>query len=427
MEECDIGNPVDFPAVVDLLPIGMALRYADGRVAFINSVARGLLFGETCVDADFDWRRTIDPNDRREFDTLVARALDQGSKGVATLRWEQPGRGSRWLRVNVGPWSGENSILGTIVLIEDVTPEVEARHAAERLAYMLDSTKDYVAVFRPDGSPLYVNDMTREVLQKLRDDGLDGRLTDLVEAEHLDHVMLGLFDEVERQGHWRGEFPLRTGRGETVPVSAVGVTKRDENGELEWIAFLGRDMSSEVRLLEQLRRQASVDPLTALANRSRAIAYLVEAVKHREQNATGVGVLYCDLDGFKPVNDCHGHSLGDAVLVAIARRLATTVRVSDLVARIGGDEFIIVMDDVAEADQLGALAERVIASLDEPVVIRSNELRVGVSIGIAYVAPTGPTTTADELLVMADAAMYEAKQSGGNTFRLVALDCASTD
>lgn len=420
--------PFDFETFADSLSVGVAVRHPDGRLLAWNPRLRELLFGDRWPDVGFDWCESIEPVHRRDFDALVDRAQRKGEKGAVTLRWQHPRGKELWLRVNVGPWPIQDADeRGTIVMIDDVTEENESRETVGRLAQMLDSTRDYVAVFRPDGSPLYVNEMTRNALDALRVDGYDGVLTDLVDPNRLDDLVLGIFGEIEQRGHWRGEFPIRIGGGVEVPVSAVGVTRRDAHGNLEWFAFLGRDMSSEKRLEERLRRQAAVDPLTALANRTKAISHLDEAVDRHHHQRSGVGVLYCDLDGFKLVNDIHGHSIGDGVLIAIARRLTGAVRTSDVVARIGGDEFIVVVEDVERPEQLEELAERLIDSLIEPITIRSETFGIGVSIGIALMDERAPVVSADEVLNLADAAMYRAKQSGGDTYRLVTVGRQTAD
>ena len=162
----------------------------------------------------------------------------------------------------------------------------------------------------------------------------------------------------------------------------------------------------DVNLL--LRHQAEHDALTGLANRSLAVDTLSRAVRSVGPGAC-VGVLFCDLDGFKPVNDSFGHEVGDHLLVATARRLRAAVGGDDLVARLGGDEFVIVAAGLAQPADAVGIAERVLRVMSEPVAVDGHALRVGMSIGV--VAADSPRS-ALELIRLADGALYAAKQRG---------------
>jgi diguanylate cyclase (GGDEF)-like protein len=121
------------------------------------------------------------------------------------------------------------------------------------------------------------------------------------------------------------------------------------------------------------------------------------------------------------VNDEHGHAGGDRVLVEIADRLCTIIRGDDTVARVGGDEFVILCDGSSDPDALAALAERVIEAVHQPIAVDGDEVRVGISIGVAIADQTAdqPAVSGDRILTLADQAMYRAKATGGNRYRVV--------
>jgi diguanylate cyclase (GGDEF)-like protein len=167
-----------------------------------------------------------------------------------------------------------------------------------------------------------------------------------------------------------------------------------------------------------LRRAARLDPLTGVANR----AGFWDVLEALESNTDGdgsrvLGVLYVDLDGFKAVNDQHGHSVGDLVLAEVARRLSHVVRPGDLIARIGGDEFAIVADGVTSDDDAEAIAERIVKSLCEPYDVAGHTLSLGASVGAATV--TSGDFDPDRLLDEADRALYRAKADGRGRWHLV--------
>jgi diguanylate cyclase (GGDEF)-like protein len=172
---------------------------------------------------------------------------------------------------------------------------------------------------------------------------------------------------------------------------------------------LAEDVTSREALLEQLRHQAFHDELTGLPNRALAVDRLAMMVGRAARNATKVAVVFCDLDGFKPINDSLGHSVGDELLRQTATRFGETLRASDTLARLGGDEFVALceVDDEAAAVRV---AHRLGASLIQPMALRGHEVRVSASIGIAMTDES--SAVPDDLIRNADIAMYRAKNSG---------------
>lgn len=203
--------------------------------------------------------------------------------------------------------------------------------------------------------------------------------------------------------------------GETLGVLAVCVppTWRGGPGDVEAFALLGPIVGQAVartRMHETLRHLALHDTLTGLPNRALLLDRLEQAVLAAERYGHGVGVLVLDLDDFKSLNDRRGHAAGDQALVACAERLLATVRASDTVSRIGGDEFVVVCEGV-EAAELAAIAARVGVAVEEPILVDGEPVRLGVSIGTAWRIPPFAPGIVDGLLRAADAAMYEQKRS----------------
>lgn len=173
-----------------------------------------------------------------------------------------------------------------------------------------------------------------------------------------------------------------------------------ENDQLGQALIQLREMGQE------LERQAKYDELTGLANRAMFSDRLDEL--YLDEVGTG-GIVYIDLDDFKPVNDTYGHAAGDALLVQVAARIEATIRSTDLAARLGGDEFAVLLTDAEGAE---ALAQRLIGSLSAPYLLESGEVRIGASVGLAHRAGT---PSASELVARADTALYAAKDEGKGT------------
>ncbi|MHB1140825.1 MAG: diguanylate cyclase domain-containing protein [Sulfuricaulis sp.] len=178
---------------------------------------------------------------------------------------------------------------------------------------------------------------------------------------------------------------------------------------------LGKQHDELKRLYEQMARHATHDSLTNLPNRKHfhdQLAETIASAKHEKRTFT---VLYLDLDGFKAINDDLGHAIGDQLIENTARRLEHCVRKGDMVARVGGDEFVVLLQDVASPD-VSKIAEKIIDSLSKPLMLVDKTLSVTTSIGVATYPQDGENVNV--LIHSADSAMYEAKRNGKNGYRI---------
>jgi diguanylate cyclase (GGDEF)-like protein len=211
------------------------------------------------------------------------------------------------------------------------------------------------------------------------------------------------------------EYVMRPAGGAPRTLSGSGSQVRDAAGRLLGAVVVLTDVTGQRALEAQLRQAATHDVLTGLPNRALLVEHLVLALSeaHDLGGSTPwrVAVLYCDLDGFKAVNDGHGHAAGDAVLLAAAGRLSAALRPQDVVARLGGDEFVVLCPGVADAAEAEAVAARLAAAVAEPVLHAGVEHRVGVSVGVVLSAPGEGSDGAERLLSAADAAMYARKRA----------------
>jgi diguanylate cyclase len=174
--------------------------------------------------------------------------------------------------------------------------------------------------------------------------------------------------------------------------------------------------TSLTTLNRQLLRLATVDTLTELPNRATLVQRVARAITRSKRTGVPFGVLFMDIDGFKTINDSLGHSVGDGVLQAFAQRLRQAVRRHGTIARIGGDEFVVVIENLDTSQDASVIASLILTHMEEDLVVDGVPLQVTPSIGIAMYPRDGDTV--DELLKNADAAMYGAKQNGRNTFRI---------
>lgn len=198
----------------------------------------------------------------------------------------------------------------------------------------------------------------------------------------------------------------------------LSLFRNDEVGHLT--AAFNKLISKLASSQDALRHMAYHDTLTGLPNRSLLVDRLRQALARSKRNQSRLAVLFLDLDGFKLINDTMGHNAGDEVLRVIARRLSSVVREVDTLARIGGDEFILLAIDLAEEPDhgIGEIAEKCIRMVTKPLKIQGVECNLGVSIGIALCCGK---CEPECLIAAADKAMYESKQMGGGCYRVTSF------
>jgi diguanylate cyclase (GGDEF)-like protein/PAS domain S-box-containing protein len=215
--------------------------------------------------------------------------------------------------------------------------------------------------------------------------------------------------------YWSGEIWDKRKNGEVYPkwlsVSAV----RDEQGQVTHYIGVFSDITDRKRAEAHIKFLAYHDALTGLPNRLLAMDHLALAIAHAERAETKTAVLFLDLDNFKAINDSFGHAPGDALLKAVAERLRHCTRDTDTVSRQGGDEFLIVLADIADSEAIAATAEKILDALDTPFNVEGHEFATSLSIGIAVYPDDSKDI--DALLMYADTAMYHAKEAGKDTFR----------
>jgi diguanylate cyclase (GGDEF)-like protein/PAS domain S-box-containing protein len=309
---------------------------------------------------------------------------------------------------------------------QDVTEVKQAQLRQELAAKVFSHAQEGIIITDAEGNILDVNDTFSRITGYSRDEVL-GKNPRLLKSTRQDAAFYeALWQQLVRTGHWRGELWNRRKNGELYPellnISAV----RDGQGVTRQYVGLFSDITARKTMEDQVHQLAFFDPLTALPNRRLLFDRLHQNLLTNQRNGRFGALMFLDLDNFKPLNDTHGHAVGDQLLIEVANRLRTCVRQMDTVARIGGDEFVVMLSELAEgaetpAAQAGAIAEKIRLNLARPYVLRVGlpeqashtvEHHCTVSIGAVLMAPDCSDMQA--LLKQADTAMYRAKESGRN-------------
>ena len=422
-----------FRTVTQAGPIAVIRTDRDGNIVFANGGWPAFLDGARDHLVGLNWRSVLAPE---HVDEIVTRALASISSGepftvrVRTLD-DDEGIGDfthstprqSWGELRVAPVFAEDGRHnGFVSTLADVSAEVAAGSRADRLARVLDAGSDFLMIAERNGAISYVNDAAQQTLG-VRDPAADGTpsfLMDVLEPESYELFRETVEPTLARDGIWRGELNFRTRIGVQIPVSALFLAHQNHLGRLESISAVARDISDLKDAELRLRQLATTDYLTGLPNRVLLYDRLEQALNRFHRHGQSVALLYLDLDRFKPVNDDLGHQVGDAVLVEIAGRIQTVVRDTDTAARIGGDEFAVLVEGVTDVGMLRMVADRLIETISRPLIVDDAEIRVGVSIGLV-VAALG-TDVADSLMAAADAAMYRAKAAGRGRYEFLGPD-----
>lgn len=291
------------------------------------------------------------------------------------------------------------------------------RENEERYRRLVELTPDGIAVIvdqrlafvNPSGVGLLGYDEFEEILEK--------PLFDFVhkESETAIRHQLDLIIRGKEKAPWiEAKLTCRDGRALDAEVSGIPFIYQDQ-----WaILFIFRDITERKLAQERLEYMAHYDPLTALPNRTLFFDRLDQTLRHAQRYQLIFSLLFLDLDRFKEINDTMGHDVGDLLLKIAAERIRSCVRSCDTVARMGGDEFTVILTRITEPDNSMMIAEKIIESLQQPFDLNGKEGSVGASIGVSIYPKSGDN--ADSLLQAADAAMYQAKRDGRGQARIAA-------
>ena len=292
--------------------------------------------------------------------------------------------------------------------------------ATRRFDTLLSSSPDLQCILTRDCDILYANKTLKQLLSSKMSD-LVGNNIDLMCPPLAPIIRQDVGRAVQLRSAYIGELRC-TAEPERGPVTyrCVYLPVINDEGDIESITASARDISELKASEDKILRHAYYDSLTDLPNRMLFRDRLEQELRHAGRTGRMVGLLYIDLDGFKEVNDRHGHAAGDLVLQETAKRILSCVRSSDTVARLGGDEFTVILTEVSKPYDVDILAQEVLALLAQPFALTGTQASVSGSIGITLFPRDG--NGPEDLIRNADQAMFAAKKAGRNRYSLFTTD-----
>jgi len=400
-------------ATLDALPDLLFEVGLDGRIHHYHSHRSDLLAAppEAFLGKRFDevlptepaqvCRLAIDEADRQGFSAGHRYALDLP-------------QGRRWFDLSVAPLTVS---LGNerrfIFIARDVTERHTAEDKLQLAGRVFQHAREAIMVTGPDGNIVDINDAFTHITGYTRDDALGRNPRFLSSGRQSDEYYRAMWKSLNETGAWSGEIWNRRKDGEVYAEMLTISAVRGPLGDLQHYVALFSDITALKKYQDELEHIAHYDVLTNLPNRLLLADRLQQALTQATRRGKTVAIAYLDLDGFKAVNDRHGHAVGDKLLITLAHRMQDVLRTGDTLARIGGDEFVAVLIDLDQPSAAAPLLARMLRVAAEEFQVAGLSLHVSASIGVTYFPQAQPVAP-DQLLRQADQAMYQAKLSGKN-------------
>jgi len=336
------------------------------------------------------------------------------------------GRVSRWLAVadrqpiDVETRGSLALLVNQIALAlesAELSEQIHRRQSEARFASLVQNASDLITVLDENATIVYQSPSIEAVLGYTAQEVTGRPFGELLHPSEQGRLLRRLADGAGSHGQSDPIECLLTTKDGTLRHFEILHSDLLDDAQVRGVVLNGRDVSERKAFEEQLAHQAFHDSVTGLANRALFNERVRHAVTRSQREAICLAAIFVDLDDFKTINDSLGHEAGDRVLLEVAQRISGAVRAADTAARFGGDEFAILLEDVADVQAAAETAERILEALSHPLEIGHKVLSVRASLGIS-IAEAGAPTGADELIRNADAAMYIAKAEGKGGYRV---------
>ncbi len=398
----------------------------DGKFRYVNALFQELtgyseteLLGKHSLDL-------VHPDDREKVREKAVESLKVGSSLPYEYRFVKKNGEIIWVleKVTSTKYKDKRATVGSFMDITERKRLEEAiKKSGERYRTILEEIQDTYFEVDLAGNFTFVNDAMCRIMGYSKED-LIGMNYRVFAAKEDAEVIYRDFNRVYHTGETIKGISYRfVQKNGTVGFGELSISViKNEEGQVIAFRGIGRDVTERKRLEQELNDIATHDFLTGLPNRVLLQDRLNVGLNQAQRNNTNLAVMMLDLDRFKVVNDTLGHSIGDKLLMAGGERLSDIVRKSDTVARVGGDEFLVLLPQIAKIGDATKVARKILEAFRKPFVVDSYQTRVTTSIGIAFYPEDGDD--ADALLTNADTAMYWVKEHGRDDYAFYSVSKA---
>lgn len=355
----------------------------------------------------------IHPGDLARIQMAIQLSATHLSPFEEKFRILHPHKGERWVKANSTPKLSSNGEIIWYGYSYDVSLEHSQEENMRVAANVFTHCREAILITDRDLNIIKTNGAYTLITGFTGEEVIGERPHFLRIDDGYEEQVAAIVAELNQRGHWQGELLQRRKSGEAYPVlTSINAVTDDHNVTTHYVIICS-DISGIKKTEQELMRYANYDALTGLPNRRLLEDRLSQALELAKRTLGRLAICVLDIDGFKQVNDTHGHQAGDRLLQEVAKRLTETLRSSDTVARLGGDEFVLILDDIKTPQVL----QRVLDAINLPVEVTENVLlTVSASIGITELNGR-EDIDGDSLLREADQALYAAKREGRNRFK----------
>jgi diguanylate cyclase (GGDEF)-like protein/PAS domain S-box-containing protein len=422
IEQALQNSEAQYRTLAKTAPVGIFRTDAQGQYHYVNERWSEISGHKAHHALNGGWLKTIHPDDRNHVWEQWQYSVQTQIAFNCQYRLVHPDGSTRWVIARASAeWDELEQLQGYVGTITEITEIKNSEQRLSQAAPILENTREGVMITDAQGHVQMVNRAFCEISGYVQSEILGQTPLFLRCEHHPEHFYVQLFATLKQYDHWQGEIWITLQNDQASPMLLSISALRNADGMLTHFVAVFADIAKAKSSENELQFLAHHDPLTKLPNRVLFQSRLQHCLERAQRRNSIAAILMLDLDRFKEVNDSFGHLAGDELLILVAEALSKRLRSSDTICRLGGDEFIVLLEEIADADAAARVAQQLIEALNKAWSLSGgHEARIGTSIGIALYPDHGDTP--EELMQQADAALYKAKHEGRNRFKYFSED-----
>ncbi len=341
--------------------------------------------------------------------------LDSGEKWTGEFINKKEDGSLYYEKASIVPIFIKKKLVSYLAIKLDITPYVLQKKKLQLSAAVFEHTMDGIMITDADAHIITVNNALLK-MTGYSEEQLIGKNPNILQSGQQDELFYkNMWEQIEKHGSWKGKIFNRTKDGLLTQTWLSISSIKDDKGEILNYIAIHTDLNELILIQEKINHMAYHDALTKLPNRRYMEEHLEKVIYTSSRENRSFSVIFLDLDRFKIINDTLGHNIGDKLLITVANRISKVLRQSDMLTRMGGDEFIIISQNIKNKKEPARISHKILKILHDPIELEGHTLNISASIGIS-IYPDDASDNAT-LIKHADNAMYHAKELGKNNFQ----------